>query len=157
QHAASRSFPLMVKLHALVAGTPFATHPAHIPAGGRHATSLYTAHRMSHCSDSLWSGQVGFPPAPLRWPQEGSVRGRVSIPNRPQKGIRTQVQGDVASYAEFLRKPTVSLCVTCAVADTYGCDDGRIGPTRCAIIAAGLDGRGRPCRTCRTPLAAARS
>src|SRR4029450_11246982 len=53
--------------------------------------------------------------------------------------------------------PTVSLCVTCAVADTYGCDDGKIGPTRCALIAAGLDGRGPPCRTCRTPLAAARS
>src|SRR6266478_7241571 len=54
-------------------------------------------------------------------------------------------------------KPTVSLGVTCAVVDTYGCDDGRIGPTRCAIIDAGLDGRGRPCRTCRTPPAAARS
>src|SRR5438105_221477 len=53
--------------------------------------------------------------------------------------------------------PTVSLGVTCAVVDTYGCDDGRIGPTRCAIIDAGLDGRGRPCRTCRTPPAAARS
>src|SRR5712691_10207447 len=53
--------------------------------------------------------------------------------------------------------PTVSLGVTCVVVDTYGCDDGRIGPTRCAIIDAGLDGRGRPCRTCRTPPAAARS
>ena len=37
--------------------------------------------------------------------------------------------------------PTVSLSVTCAVVYTYGCDDGRIAPTRCAIIAAGLDGR----------------
>ena len=37
--------------------------------------------------------------------------------------------------------PTVSLGVTSAVVDTYGCDDGRISPTRCAIIAAGLDGR----------------
>src|SRR5262245_27714158 len=35
----------------------------------------------------------------------------------------------------------VSLGVTCAVVYTYGCDDGRIAPTRCAIIAAGLDGR----------------
>ena len=35
-------------------------------------------------------------------------------------------------------RPTVSLDVTCAVVCTYGCDDGRIGPTRCAIIAAGL-------------------
>ena len=42
-------------------------------------------------------------------------------------------------------KPTVSIGVTCAVAYTYGCDDGRIAPTRCAIIAAGLDGRESPC------------
>src|SRR5262245_37714518 len=54
-------------------------------------------------------------------------------------------------------KPTVSLGVTCAVVCTYGCDDGRIVLTRCAIIAAGLDGRCRPRRTCRTPPAAARS
>ena len=37
--------------------------------------------------------------------------------------------------------PTVSLDVTSAVACTYGCGNGRIGPTRCALIAAGLDGR----------------
>jgi hypothetical protein len=37
--------------------------------------------------------------------------------------------------------PTVSVGVTYAVVDTYGCDDGRTAPTRCAIIAAGLDGR----------------
>src|SRR6266851_6923413 len=30
--------------------------------------------------------------------------------------------------------PTVSLGVTYVVAYTYGCDDGRILPTRCAII-----------------------
>jgi hypothetical protein len=41
----------------------------------------------------------------------------------------------------FSGKPTVSLGVTCAVVDTYGCDNGRIAPTRCAIIAAGLDGK----------------
>src|SRR5215218_8092067 len=38
-------------------------------------------------------------------------------------------------------RPTVSLGVTYAAACTYGCDDGRIAPTRCAIIDAGLDGR----------------
>ena len=48
-------------------------------------------------------------------------------------------------------KPTVSLGVTYAVVDTYECDDGRISPTRCAIIAAGLDGRWSPHRACRTP------
>src|SRR3989449_2684345 len=43
----------------------------------------------------------------------------------------------------FLRcdKPTVSLDVTSAVVDTYGCDGGRISPTRCAVIDAALDGR----------------
>jgi hypothetical protein len=30
------------------------------------------------------------------------------------------------------------------VAGTYGCDDGKISPTRCAVIAAGLDGRWGP-------------
>src|SRR5437868_15429814 len=54
-------------------------------------------------------------------------------------------------------KPTVSLGVTCAVVCTYGCDDGRIVLTRCAIIDAGLDGRCSPRRTCSTPPAAARS
>jgi hypothetical protein len=34
--------------------------------------------------------------------------------------------------------PTVSLGVTYAVAYTYGCDDGRISPTRCAVIDAAL-------------------
>src|SRR5262245_59316033 len=53
--------------------------------------------------------------------------------------------------------PTVSLDVTYAVVCTYGCDDGRIALTRCAIIAAGLDGRCRPRRTRRTLPAAARS
>src|SRR6266568_8328450 len=54
-------------------------------------------------------------------------------------------------------KPTVSLGVTYAVVNTYECDDGRIAPTRCAIIDAGLDGRCRLRRTRRTPPAAARS
>ncbi len=38
-------------------------------------------------------------------------------------------------------RPTVSIVVTCVVVYTYGCDDGRIAPTHCAIIDAGLDGR----------------
>jgi hypothetical protein len=38
----------------------------------------------------------------------------------------------------------VSFDVTYAVAGTYGCDDGKISPTRCAVIAAGLDGRWGP-------------
>src|SRR6266436_6339082 len=50
-----------------------------------------------------------------------------------------------------LFKPTVSLGVTCAVVYTYGCGDGRISPTRCAVIDAGLDDRYRPRRADRTP------
>src|SRR2546426_161557 len=54
-------------------------------------------------------------------------------------------------------KPTVCLGVTYAVVCTYGCDDGRIAPPRCAIIDAGLDGRCSPRPACRTPPAGARS
>jgi NitT/TauT family transport system permease protein len=47
--------------------------------------------------------------------------------------------------------PTVSFGVTFVVACTYGCDDGKISPTRCAVIAAGLDGRCRPRQACKIP------
>src|SRR5262245_54006024 len=46
--------------------------------------------------------------------------------------------------------PTVSLGVTCVVVCTYGCGDGRIAPTRCAVIDAALDGRSRPHQACKT-------
>ena len=54
-------------------------------------------------------------------------------------------------------RPTVCLDVTCAVVCTYGCDDGRIAPTRCAIIDAGFDGRYSPRQAGRPPPAGARS
>src|SRR4029453_17680650 len=50
-----------------------------------------------------------------------------------------------------IRKPTVSRGVTYAVVYIYGCDGGRISPTRCAVIDAALDGRERPHRAYRTP------
>src|SRR5262249_7173930 len=53
--------------------------------------------------------------------------------------------------------PTVSRGVTYAVVCTYGCDSGRISPTRCVIIDAGLDGRYRLHRSYKTPLAVAGS
>src|SRR5215470_15781698 len=53
--------------------------------------------------------------------------------------------------------PTVCLGVTSAVADTYGHDDGRIEPTRCALIGAVLGDRYRRCCVCRTPPAASSS
>src|SRR6266704_7065763 len=45
-------------------------------------------------------------------------------------------------------KPTVCLGVTSAVADTYGYDDGRNGPTRCALIGAVFGDRWSQCRAC---------
>src|SRR5713101_5749543 len=54
-------------------------------------------------------------------------------------------------------RPTVSHGVTSAVVCTYGCGDGRIALTHCAVIAAGLDGRWSQCWACKTPPAGARS
>src|SRR6266446_9671235 len=51
-------------------------------------------------------------------------------------------------------KPTVCLGVTSAMVYTYGCGDGRIGPTRCALIDGALGDRCSRCRVCRTPRAA---
>src|SRR5882672_5937420 len=54
-------------------------------------------------------------------------------------------------------KPTVCLGVTSAVVYTYGCDDGRNGPTRCAVIDGVLGDRCSQCRACRIPPAGAGS
>src|SRR6516165_4879480 len=54
-------------------------------------------------------------------------------------------------------KPTVCLGVTSAVAYTYGYGDGRIGPTRCAVIVGAPGDRWSQCQGCRTPPAGARS
>src|SRR6266700_4148567 len=62
--------------------------------------------------------------------------------------------GDLFSTTD---KPTVSLDVTSAVVCTYGCGDGRIALTRCAVIDAGLGDRCSLRRACRTPRAAAGS
>jgi len=58
---------------------------------------------------------------------------------------------------EILRngKLTVSLGVTFAVAYTYGCDDGRISLTRCAVIAGALGDRCSQRRACSRPPAGA--
>src|SRR6516164_1948239 len=68
-------------------------------------------------------------------------------PRAPEPGHGLGARGPhqcVARRGGALRAqltPTVSLGVTYVAACTYGCDNGRISPTRCAIIAAGLDGR----------------
>src|SRR2546426_6280621 len=53
--------------------------------------------------------------------------------------------------------PTVCLGVTSFLANTYGYDDGKSGPTRCALIGDVLGDRCRGCWACRTPPVAARS
>ena len=57
----------------------------------------------------------------------------------------------------MLHIPTVSLGVTSVMVYTYGRDDGRIAPTRCAVIDAGLGDRWSPRRACGIPPAAAGS
>jgi hypothetical protein len=51
--------------------------------------------------------------------------------------------------------PTVCLGVTYTVANAYGCDKGRIGPTRCAAIAGARGDRWSRCQGCSTPPAGA--
>src|SRR5712691_4046589 len=60
-------------------------------------------------------------------------------------------------FRSCLATPTVCLGVTSAVVYTYGCDDGRNGPTRCALIAGVLGDRCSQCRACRRPPAGAGS
>src|SRR5882672_8051943 len=56
-----------------------------------------------------------------------------------------------ACFWASLYKPTVCLGATYVVVYTYGCGDGRIAPTRCAVIDAGLDSRCSPRRVCSRP------
>src|SRR5215813_6750556 len=54
-------------------------------------------------------------------------------------------------------KPTVCLYVTSLVVNSYGYGDGRIGPTRCALIAGARGDRWSRCQRCRTSPSAVRS
>jgi len=60
-------------------------------------------------------------------------------------GVRTSaIVSNILTLGKMLPLlfiPTVSRGVTYAVVCTYGCDGGRISPTRCAVIDAVLDGR----------------
>src|SRR5215471_6494224 len=66
-------------------------------------------------------------------------RGRNMSRLFPKLGKREESKRSTQDYNEI--KPTVSLSVTYAVACTYGCNDGRIAPTRYAIIDAGFGDR----------------
>src|SRR6266702_6157040 len=54
-------------------------------------------------------------------------------------------------------RPTICLGATYVVAYTYGYDGGRISPTHCALIDAGLGDRSRQRRACSRPPAGAGS
>src|SRR5713101_7748568 len=77
-----------------------------------------------------------------------------SLPHIPKE---RQAEALVALLSWQQHTPIASLGVTCALVCTYGCDDGRIWPTRCAVIDAGRDGRWSPHRACKTPPAGAGS
>src|SRR5262249_28246151 len=68
-------------------------------------------------------------------------------------GQTTEIAALVAWLAseECSFRPTVSRGVICAVVCTYGCDDGRIALTRCAIIGRVLGAPYRACGTSTTP------
>jgi serine/threonine-protein kinase PpkA len=56
------------------------------------------------------------------------------------KGIEAKIS-QYAAIHDMPDKPTVCLDATSLVACSYGCDDGRIGPTHCAVIGVVLGDR----------------
>src|SRR5882672_7169822 len=86
--------------------------------------------------------------------EEGVASGtRRRHPGGGSKG-KLPTMADKLQFILYYYKLTVSLGVTCAVVYTYGCDDGRISPTRCALIDAAPVGRYSQRRACRIPPAA---
>src|SRR5438093_6178504 len=67
--------------------------------------------------------------------------------------------GLIVMVGHFLHagKPTVCLHVTSLVASSCGYDNGKSGPTHCALIGAARGDRCNQCWVCRTPPAGARS
>src|SRR5262244_445515 len=74
-----------------------------------------------------------------------------------QREKRSQLREIVLIELFFWVKPTVSLGATSVVAYTYGCDNDRIGPTRCAVIDGAPGDRWSRCQEYRTPPAGAGS
>src|SRR5215831_16147378 len=113
----------------------------------------------------LWAreGQTSTNPphTSVRWMRKNSTTGDGAVP-RSRNRSRDISSGSRSEHGSGIRamngcddrapdhKPTVSHGVTYAAVCTYGCGDGRIAPTRCAVIDAGLDGRSSPHQACKT-------
>src|SRR5262249_52711365 len=108
-------------------------------------------------------------PKSLVMPANKSVwlhHGQRLTPVEPTAQPDQSEAGGVGSTARFdlallikgkLFTPTVCLGVTSSVAYTYGYDNGRIGLTRCAVIAGARGDRWSRCQGGSTPPAGARS
>src|SRR5712691_9000623 len=150
---------------------PHAQGPAMAP--GLHAVWIeeYNHDRIhSRVTDAAGHAQV--PAFRLRWKPSAArpLPPAISVDDvfhvqRPLTGPRTR-QVNAARCISYrkqsyhfpeLHKPTVCLDVTSLAAGIYGYDDGKNGPTRCALIGAALGDRCRTHRASRTPPAAARS
>jgi hypothetical protein len=80
--------------------------------------------------------------------EEGMAQVRQGLPTVRATGQALIVQRFAQNNHH---RPTVCLGATSVMVYTYGCDDGRIGPTHCAVIDAGLGGIWSPRRVCRRP------
>src|SRR5262244_3581518 len=82
------------------------------------------------------------------------IKGRIRLSDGERKALADigqklgrQALKEVATIVKpdtilgWHRKLTVCLDVTSLVVGSYGCDDGRIAPTRCAVIGAGRGDR----------------
>src|SRR5437870_1261545 len=86
-----------------------------------------------------------------------SIEARVTLKglaSKPQCALSLRQRQAIQA---LLRRPTVCPGVTFAAADTYGCGDDRIAPTRCAVIDGALGDRCSQRRVCRRPPAGAGS
>src|SRR5262249_37120000 len=118
-----------------------------IGSGGQMPTSRERSGAVGPCSPTGFAC-MGYP-LPCA-PTFGETR-HVLTSHRDKKRANGAMSIGLFGYGERLCILTVSLGITYAVVHTYGCDDGSISPTRCAIMDAGLHGRYRPSPAGRPP------
>src|SRR5262245_49349228 len=83
---------------------------------------------------SLHYSPVSRRPQPMTGQEvNAAIRDSLGLPPKPEPQPTFPQEGHVSEFPYWSFRPTVSLGVTCAVVCTYGCDNGRIAPTRCAM------------------------